>query len=557
MTTPDQQAAQDHQIAAIQQAVNHRLKTPTTSAAAVLDDAVRTNPLLAAALASRLQRQGNNAAAELIYLAAQPYWRREDGLALYNNLAVIASQAHDFDLAWAWTRHAMAVNPKAAALMAYDLARTAIFSARHDIYWAATKAAYDLEPDNIRYWSSLYVEDSFRRMPGRQDPDRPVPPPPVRPPAARPARPMAESPKRILLVGRDFSNVASFNRMYGPFRHLPDCGFQVECLSVRNDFDPDRAHLPEFSYHSAPERDAPALAAALHRLAPDVIIDLVSHGQPEAFNAYAERPAALILGWAGNGVSSGTQVYDAFLTDAAISPPGAEHHYTERLVRLPASSMTLEPYPSYPEPEDTRLPLERNGHVTFGAYHRISKVTEEVVALWSDLLRAVPGSRLVIKTGFVTQPAQSRWLQAIFDRHGIPAERLSLMPMTEPPDHCRIVAATDLTLTPFPEQGFVTDFDHLWMGVPFVAYEVDARPCARLAASLAKAAGAPFLVTRSPAAYIQTARDLVADPGYLRTARTAYRQNLIDAGMTDHRRTARAMAEAINTLWAERRDGRS
>ncbi|MFC3227255.1 hypothetical protein ACFOGJ_08450 [Marinibaculum pumilum] len=553
MTPNDQALTTDEILLELSQAVAAYLSDPTSATLCRLTTAASTNPLMAAALGSRYQRHGENAAAYQLYLAAQPHWQRQHGTALYNNLSVIALKAYDFDQAWTWTRHALAINPRDGARMAYDLARTAIFSARHDIYWAAARAADDLEPSNIRYWSALYVEDNFRRMPDNADRQMGYGPPPLPPRAPRPSRPASDSPRKLLLVGRDFSNTASFNRMFGTFRRLPDCDFQVECLSVRDDFDPNRTHLPEFTHHSTPERNIPELAAAIRRIGPDVIIDLVSHGQPEAFAVFAGRPAPLILGWAGNGVSSGTKVYDAFLTDPVISPPGAEIHYTERLIRLPASSLTIEPYPSYPEAGDRRLPMERNGHVTFGMYHRISKVSEPVIALWSDLLRAVPDSRLVIKTAFVTEPPHATRLLAAFAAHGIPETRLRLMNMTGPAEHCQVVSDTDITLTPFPEQGFVTDFDHLWMGVPFVAYEVDQRPCARLAATLARAAGAPFLVAKSPAAYIQTAKDLAADPAYLRTARHCYRQNLIDAGLTDHMRTARAMADAIRSLWQELR----
>ena len=39
----------------------------------------------------------------------------------------------------------------------------------------------------------------------------------------------------------------------------------------------------------------------------------------------------------------------------------------------------------------------RNGYVTFGVFNRIDKVSDPALALWSRLMQALPGSRLVIK----------------------------------------------------------------------------------------------------------------------------------------------------------------
>ena len=41
------------------------------------------------------------------------------------------------------------------------------------------------------------------------------------------------------------------------------------------------------------------------------------------------------------------------------------------------------------------LPMLRNGFVTFGVFNRIDKISDEVLAVWSKLLREVAGSKIV------------------------------------------------------------------------------------------------------------------------------------------------------------------
>ncbi len=513
-------------------------------------------PHIAASQAARLQIAGERDLPLMIYDTILPAWRNEDGIGIFNNLAVLACQQDDYDQAWRWVRHALAVDPRGGGELAFQAGKTAQYIGNRIAFWRGLEAAKAVAPDDIRYWSASYVETAFRSRPDAAQAGGPANPAPM-PAGERPDRPaMAEQPVRIALVGRDFDNIASFNRLYGPFRHLPALGFDIVCVSIRNSFNLDKAHIPGFVYHNVPENDEPALTAKLRELAPDIIFDLVSHGAPTAYLSYFRRPAPLILGWAGSGISSGTTVFDGFVTDPILCPHAAERHYTERVVRLPGPSVTVEPLASYPD--SSGLPADRNGFVTFGAYHRLSKVTPDAIDLWGRILAKLPGSRIVLKTAFAESPVVQASFRQQIASHGISGERIEIQPMTPPPHHQTVVANTDITLTPFPEQGLVTDFDHLWMGIPTIAYAIDDRPCARLTSALAAAAGAPFLATRTPEEYVNLAVDLASDKGYLLRARKSYRTNLVNAGMTDHARTAGMMAEAIRSLWRDiRMDGRS
>ena len=42
------------------------------------------------------------------------------------------------------------------------------------------------------------------------------------------------------------------------------------------------------------------------------------------------------------------------------------------------------------------LPALRNGHLTFGSFNRLSKINRNVVAVWGEVLRALPTARLKI-----------------------------------------------------------------------------------------------------------------------------------------------------------------
>ena len=507
---------------------------------------MRNDPQLANLIAVELAQAGRLEEAGSLLRAVLAIAPAEMRRQVLTNLAFVDRARGDYHGAWHWVRRVIALDPQRGLGHAASLAGSAMLAGAHDIFWAANEAVRALDPDGIRGWSGAYIASEFRIMPGSA---RPVGRRQLR--GAAPAVPgcRGPSPARLALIGSEFGRGTSFNRMMGPFRRLAGLGFEVHCLWLRDGLPPDGTGWPGARFTPVPEGDATALRNALHAIAPDVIVDLACHAQPQSFAVLAERVAPLQLAWSGNAVSSGTDVFDAILTDRAHCPPGAEHHYAGPVLRLPVPSMTVEPEAADPAP--TPLPADRNGHITFGAFHRLSKVTPEVIALWAEVLLAVPGSRLVMKTFLLENPRISGRIAAAFASHGIGADRLRLLGGSDRESHTRIVADVDLALGPFPEQGMVTDFDSFWLGVPTISYGVDDRPCARLAACLSAAAGAPFLATRSPTGFVAAARSLAADPGYLRQARPLYRGNLVAAGLTDHQATAAAIAAAIRRLWAD------
>src|SRR3546814_7733029 len=111
---------------------------------------------------------------------------------------------------------------------------------------------------------------------------------------------------------------------------------------------------------------------------------------------------------------------DYYLVDKHFAPQGLlDDQFTEKLVRLPAV-VTFEPESR--SPEINELPALTAGHVTFGSFNRLNKVSESVVDLWARVLRAVPDSRFFMckVTGSV---ARDRVTDQ-FVKRGVNAERL-------------------------------------------------------------------------------------------------------------------------------------
>ena len=164
--------------------------------------------------------------------------------------------------------------------------------------------------------------------------------------------------------------------------------------------------------------DDAALTALARDQDVDILIDLGGYGEGGRMGACANRMAPVQIKWVGmQNHSTGLPEMDWFLTDQWETPPGFESLYTERLLRLPDGYVCYSP-PSY-APDVPELPAVANGFLTFGCFNNLAKITPRVVDTWSEVLRRVPGSRLLLKSHPLTDASTAERVLGDFAAHGI------------------------------------------------------------------------------------------------------------------------------------------
>src|SRR4029078_8781136 len=121
------------------------------------------------------------------------------------------------------------------------------------------------------------------------------------------------------------------------------------------------------------------------------------------------------------------------------------------------------------EVQPAALPMLRYGLVTFGVFNRIDKISDEVLALCSKLLGTGTGSRIVIKHVALDEAFIRDGLVGRFVAHGVPQDSIVCMGSSERRDHLRAFEDIDISLDPFPQNGGISTWESLYMGVPVVA----------------------------------------------------------------------------------------
>lgn len=278
----------------------------------------------------------------------------------------------------------------------------------------------------------------------------------------------------------------------------------------------------------------------------DILVDLAGHTMHNRLLAFARKPAPIQVSWLGYFNTTGLATMDYFLSDPWSSPAGQERYYAEKLLRLPHTRFCYQP-PEY-MPGVGPLPAKTNGHVTFGCLNNLAKLNPKVLALWGEILRAVPGARLIIQAAALDDaPNRSRFGE-LCARHGIAPARLELrgfVPIEQTPAS---YAGIDIALDPFPFCGGMTSLEALWLGVPVITLAGQSI-AGRQSASMLMNLGLPQLVATSAEQYVACAARLAHDLPRLAELRADLRARFAASPLIDYNGFARSLEAAYRDMW--------
>jgi len=286
----------------------------------------------------------------------------------------------------------------------------------------------------------------------------------------------------------------------------------------------------------------------------DILVDLAGHSGLNRLSALARHPAPVQINWLGYPNTTGLPAMDYRLVDAVSDPEGpADAYATETLIRLPECFLGLRP----PDraPEVTPSPCLNDGIFTFGSFNTPAKTTPEVLGLWTRILDAVPGSRLLLKNRAFERPAAAAAMRRRCAEAGIAPERVALIGWASTRDeHLTAYGQVDLALDPFPYNGTITTCDALWMGVPVLTMPGD-RHAARVGASLLRAAGLAPFIAEGPDDYVARAVAIANDRRRLSLVRLSMRDRLRGSPLCDTRRFVADLEAAYRAAWRRWCDG--
>jgi len=323
-----------------------------------------------------------------------------------------------------------------------------------------------------------------------------------------------------------FSNVSKEDEVTEKFKHHAECWHDISFLS-----DVQAANL-------------------IRQSGIDILIETSGHTADNRLGVLARRAAPIQITWLGYPNTTGLSAMDYRITDQVTDPDGTgEQQNTEQLIRLTDGFLCFTP-PLIQIPQK-RIKHQDDSGIRFGCYNYLSKMTQEVIDLWSELLNRLPDSKLVLKCHSFCDPVIADLFVKRFTTKGIKPSRIACLGALESySDHLASYNEIDIALDPFPYNGTTTTFEALYMGVPLVTLRGN-RHAARVGTSILSCLGMRELIAEDENEYLDIAVQLAADRGHLTEYHSSLRQRLLSSPLCDSIGFTKKMEQLFSTVWQE------
>ena len=351
---------------------------------------------------------------------------------------------------------------------------------------------------------------------------------------------------RVGYVSPDFADHVVGRNVLPLLQRHDRAAVEVTCYAsvARPDTTTDRFRATADRWRDVAKISDEDLAEQVRRDGIDVLVDLTLHMAGHRLLALARRPAPVQVTFAGFPGGTGVAAIGYRLSDPHLDPPGMSATSVERVLHLRHSFWCYDPLDDRDVPVSP-LPAGDGGGVTFGCLNNFCKVNDAVIDLWSRVLAAVPGSRLLLVAAEGSH--RSRTADR-FAAAGVAGGRVRFVDRQPRRAYLQLYHGIDIGLDTVPYNGHTTSLDSLWMGVPVVTL-VGNTIVGRAGVSQLTNLGRPEWIADDADAFVSIAIGLATDRRRLAEERRTLRPRMAASSLMDADAFARGVEAAYRQAW--------
>lgn len=277
----------------------------------------------------------------------------------------------------------------------------------------------------------------------------------------------------------------------------------------------------------------------------NILIDLSGHTAYNRLPLFAWKAAPVQASWIGFFASTGVAEIDYFIGDKSNFPDSFRQYYTETPWLLNQAGCLSPPETGT---EVAELPALKNGYVTFGCFHKVAKLNDDVVALWAKLLQQNTTAKLLFKDIAFADVSLKKRIQSWFSDYGVKPNRIECEVGEERELYLKAYDRIDIGLDPFPYSGGTVNAESLWMGVPYISL-MGERRISRFGGKTLIKAGLDQFVANTQDEYLAIANKACAEIETLSEIRAGLREKVAKTVLFDGALMARDLEESFQKMW--------
>ena len=216
-------------------------------------------------------------------------------------------------------------------------------------------------------------------------------------------------------------------------------------------------------FHNISNKNNSELASLLRSIGIDVLIDIndILKGRVEMFNS---RICKLQISWLGYNNTIGLNHSDYLIADKNLILEKEKDLYKEKIIYLDGiwnSHSGINIKRKY-----NQMPSQKSDFFTLGSFNNYSKISDDTVMVWSEILKKIKNSQLILKSSAAYSEIHFKML---FEKEGILNKVIFENRSNDFEQHINLYKDIDLCLDTFPYTGVTTTCEALWMNVPVIS----------------------------------------------------------------------------------------
>ena len=372
----------------------------------------------------------------------------------------------------------------------------------------------------------------------------------------RPPFPQTEKIK-IGFVSRDFHfhTVSFFIRAL--FENYDKNRFEIHLFSIlkkeKYDNVTEMFIAQADKWYDISETDAQDTVDLIKKEEISVLVDLAGYTDGTLLKIFGSRPAPVQVSYCGYPNTTGLKSIDYRITDRICEPDDAQNYHTEKLFKIDKCFLCYQPY--FEMIPKCTFENPQNRPIIFGSFNNLSKITDNAIKIWSDAIKAVPDSKIVLKHMYLNDLKLREITISRFVKNGLSGDRILIYDYNlEMKEHYAQYNKIDIALDTFPYNGTTTTCDALYMGVPVITILGD-RHASRVSASLLNAIGLGELVAKDEKEFTKIAVDLAGNIQKLVEIKRNLRERIQNSPLMDKKSFTQKWQNAILDMINETKRG--
>jgi len=278
----------------------------------------------------------------------------------------------------------------------------------------------------------------------------------------------------------------------------------------------------------------------------DILFDLSGHTAKNRLSIFVNKAAPVQVTWCGYNASTGLKEIDYIIVDPYVVPLTDQKYFTEKIFQLPNTFQCISinddikiDHSSYQNKKD----------ITFGSFNNLSKINDNVIEVWSEILKKVQNSKLFLKAKQLDNLIIVENIKKKFQKKGISADKI----ITEGPSKTRKEMLKkynqiDIALDPFPYSGITTSLEANWMGVPLLTKKGN-NFYSRIGTSINKNLNMEDWIANDEKDYILKAISKASDLKKLFQIKRELRNNFLKSPLSNTKQYAKHFENCLNSMW--------